>query len=267
MTVIAKMSLGKVAIVAGGTSGVGLAASKKLLSDGFKVVVCSRHEDNVAKSLMDLKRHAKNIDNVHVMQCNIGIEKSRRKLLEEAVMRFGGIDCLVSTIRCRNKVLNFTKPNSILDLVADVKPWMQANNGGCIVFSSGMDAVVPEKNNFGTFGIVNYGLCGLTQHLSWELQDCYIRVNCVAISASEFSSLQVSKKFVLPEPLKEVSLQTVNHSKRLEAIKRLGNEDEVGKVIGFLCSDQAKCINGQTLFVSGGISHSQSGSERKSISI
>nr|AAH56583.1 Zgc:65987 [Danio rerio] len=243
---------GKVAIVTASTDGIGLAAAEALGQRGAHVVVSSRRQTNVDKAVSLLR--SKNIKVIGTT-CNVGIAEDREKLINMTVEQCGGVDILVSnaavnpffgnildsTEEVWDKILGVNVKASFL-LTKMVVPHIEKRGGGSVVIVSSVAGYQPMPA-LGPYSVSKTALLGLTRALAPELAQSNIRVNCVApgIIKTRFSSALWENEGVLEEFLKQTS------------IKRLGQPEEIGGVIAFLCSDEASYITGETITVTGGM--------------
>ncbi|XP_056318775.1 dehydrogenase/reductase SDR family member 4 [Danio aesculapii] len=243
---------GKVAIVTASTDGIGLAAAEALGQRGAHVVVSSRRQTNVDKAVSLLRN--KNIKVIGTT-CNVGKAEDREKLINMTVEKCGGVDILVSNAAVNpffgnildstedvwDKILGVNVKASFL-LTKLVVPHMEKRGGGSVVIVSSVAGYQPMPA-LGPYSVSKTALLGLTRALAPELAQSNIRVNCVApgIIKTRFSSALWENEGVLEEFLKQTS------------IKRLGQPEEIGGVIAFLCSDEASYITGETITVTGGM--------------
>ncbi|XP_048039841.1 dehydrogenase/reductase SDR family member 4 [Megalobrama amblycephala] len=243
---------GKVAIVTASTDGIGLAAAEALGQRGAHVVVSSRHQTNVDKAVSLLR--SKNIQVIGTT-CNVGKAEDREKLINMTVEQCGGVDILVSnaavnpffgnildsTEEVWDKILGVNVKASFL-LTKLVVPHMEKRGGGSVVIVSSVAGYQPMPG-LGPYSVSKTALLGLTRALAPDLAQSNIRVNCVApgIIKTRFSSALWENEGVLEEFLKQTS------------IKRLGQPEDIGGVIAFLCSDEASYITGETITVTGGM--------------
>ncbi|TRY57463.1 hypothetical protein DNTS_014215, partial [Danionella cerebrum] len=213
--------------------------NKALGQRGAHVVVSSRRQSNVDKAVSLLRD--KNIQVVGTT-CN-------------TVEQYGGVDILVSnaavnpffgnildsTEEVWDKILGVNVKASFL-LTKLVVPHMEKRGGGSIVIVSSVAGYQPMPG-LGPYSVSKTALLGLTRALAPELGQSNIRVNCVApgIIKTRFSSALWENEAVLEEFLKQTS------------IKRLGEPEDIGGTIAFLCSDEASYITGETITVTGGI--------------
>lgn len=84
----------KIAIVTAGTLGIGYAIAQKLLEDGATVLINSRNKKNVDDAVESLKSYG----TVHGLAGNIGQSEIRKRLIQDAVDKFGRIDILISNV-------------------------------------------------------------------------------------------------------------------------------------------------------------------------
>lgn len=243
---------GKVAIVTASTDGIGLAAAQALGQRGAHVVVSSRRKANVDKAVALLQ--SQNIQ-VTGTTCNVGIEEDREKLVQTTVEQYGGIDILVSnaavnpffgnmldsTEEVWDKILSVNVKAAFL-MTKLVVPHMVKRGGGNVVFVSSVAGYQPMQA-LGPYSVSKTALLGLTRALAPELAHSNIRVNCVApgVIKTRFSSALWSNEDMMDELKKQLS------------IKRIGQPEEIGGVIAFLCSEDASYITGETVTVTGGM--------------
>ncbi|XP_018603637.1 dehydrogenase/reductase SDR family member 4 [Scleropages formosus] len=243
---------GKIAIVTASTDGIGLAAARALGQRGAHVVVSSRRKENVDKAVSLLQ--AENIQ-VTGTTCNVGKREDRERLVNMTVEHCGGVDILVSnaavnpffgnimesTEEVWDKILDVNVKSAFL-LTKLVVPQMEKKGGGSIVFISSVAGYQPMQG-LGPYSVSKTALLGLTRALAPELGHSNIRVNCVApgIIKTRFSSALWENEGIMEE------------FNRQMAIKRIGQPDEVGRVIAFLCSDDASYLTGETITVTGGM--------------
>uniref|UniRef100_A0A8C2DLM8 Dehydrogenase/reductase (SDR family) member 4 n=2 Tax=Cyprinus carpio TaxID=7962 RepID=A0A8C2DLM8_CYPCA len=244
---------GKVAIVTASTDGIGLAAAEALGRRGAHVVVSSRRQANVDKAVSLLR--SKDIKVIGTT-CNVGKAEDRdNQYLVNTIEQCGGVDILVSnaavnpffgnilesTEEVWDKILGVNVKASFL-LIKLVVPHMEKRGGGSVVIVSSVAGYQPMQG-LGPYSVSKTALLGLTRALAPDLAHSNIRINCVApgIIKTRFSAALWENEGVLEEFLKQTS------------IKRLGQPEDIGGVIAFLCSDEASYITGETVTVTGGM--------------
>ena len=235
---------GKVALVTGGASGIGLACVKRLKEAGARVVVADCDEKGIAK----LRRSLPAAD---LYRANVADAPDVRALVGDIVGRHGRLDFLVLCAGiCRDAVLwkmddaqwrdvidvNLTGPANVLRAAA---AQLRVQKSGRVVLVSSING------QRGKFGQANYsaskaGLMGLARTAARELGSSGVTVNVVAPGFT-----QTPMTAGLTEEMKELALATT-------PLGKLGRpEDVAGAVMFFLGADAAH-VTGQLLAVDGG---------------
>lgn len=243
---------GKVAIITASTDGIGLAAAQALGKRGAHVVVSSRRQANVERAVALLKSQGIQVTGT---TCNVGKGEDREKLIQTTLEQCGGIDILVSnaavnpffgnildsTEEVWDKILSVNVKSAFL-LTKLVVPHMSTRGGGNVVFVSSVAGYQPMQA-LGPYSVSKTALLGLTRALAPELAHSNIRVNCVApgVIKTRFSNALWENEDIMDEFKKQLS------------IKRIGQPEEIGGVIAFLCTEEASYITGETITVTGGI--------------
>jgi 3-oxoacyl-[acyl-carrier protein] reductase len=244
-----KALAGRVAIVTGGTRGIGLAIARSLAEDGASVVVSGR---DAAR----LEAAVKELESLGVAALGIAADAARRedvdRLVEATRERFGRIDVLVNNAGITRDQLLVRMKDEDWDQVLDTnlrgvflmvravgKVMMRQKSGRIINIASTAGAM-------GNPGQVNYsaakaGVIGLTKAAARELAHWNILVNAVAPGL-----IETDMAAGMPAEAREAMLGQV-------PLKRIGQSREVAEVVRFLAGDGASYITGQTIHVSGGL--------------
>lgn len=217
------------------------------------MVVSSRRQTNVDKAVALLQSQSIQVTGT---TCNVGIGEDREKLVQLTLDQCGGIDILVSnaavnpffgsvmdsTEEVWDKILSINVKAAFL-MTKLVAPHMEKRGGGNVVFVSSVAGYQPMQA-LGPYSVSKTALLGLTRVLAPELAHSNIRVNCVApgVIKTRFSSALWQNEDIMD-----------NFKKQL-CIKRVGQPEEIGGVIAFLCSEEASYITGETITVTGGMS-------------
>jgi len=244
-----KTLAGKVAIVTGGTRGIGLAIARLLAEDGASVVVSGRDAARLEAAVKDL-------ESLGAPAMAVAADAAKRedadRLVEATRERFGRLDVLVNNAGITRDQLLVRMKDDDWDQVLDTnlrgvflmtravgKVMMRQKSGRIINIASTAGAM-------GNPGQVNYsaakaGVIGLTKAAGRELAHWNILVNAVAPGLIE-TDMAAS----IPAEAREAMLQQV-------PLKRIGQGREVAEVVRFLAGDGASYITGQTIHVNGGL--------------
>ncbi len=245
----AKPLAGRVAIVTGGSRGIGLASARLLAEGGASVVVSGRDAARLEAATRELEATGAAV-------LGVGADAARRedvdRLVEAARERFGRLDVLVNNAGMTRDQLLVRMKDDDWDQVLDTnlrgvflmtravgKVMMRQRSGRIINISSTAGAM-------GNAGQVNYsaakaGVIGLTKAAARELAHWNILVNAVAPGLIE-TDMTAS----LPAEAREALLGQV-------PLKRIGVARDVAEVVRFLAGDGAAYITGQTIHVNGGL--------------
>jgi 3-oxoacyl-[acyl-carrier protein] reductase len=244
-----KTLAGKVAIVTGGTRGIGLAIARLLAEDGASVVVSGRDAARLDAAVKEL-------ESLGAPAMAVAADAAKRedadRLVEATRERFGRIDVLVNNAGITRDQLLVRMKDDDWDQVLDTnlrgvflmtravgKVMMRQKSGRIINIASTAGAM-------GNPGQVNYsaakaGVIGLTKAAGRELAHWNILVNAVAPGLIE-TDMAAS----IPAEAREAMLQQI-------PLKRIGQGREVAEVVRFLAGDGASYITGQTIHVNGGM--------------
>jgi 3-oxoacyl-[acyl-carrier protein] reductase len=239
----------KVAIITGGGKGIGKGIAIRLAREGMKVVVTARTVESVetvANELHDLGANA------FAVQGDIGKREDVDRLFEQTLKVYGTVDLLVNNAANLHRVFFFDVSEEMLEeeLDTNVKgPFiasykaaevMREKKSGSIIHISsvgGLRAHYPGLPYDATKGALD----SMTRVMGIELAQYGIRVNGIAPGA-----IFTENRSPLDDP------RMVDYARRIPA-NRLGLPLEIGSVVAFLASEDASYINGQTIYVDGGI--------------
>jgi len=238
----------KVALVTGAARGIGLAAAKRFLAEGWRVALL----DIDAATLKTAATSLANPNSALMLVCDVSDAKQVAASIENVAQRFGRLDALVNNAGVAvfapvmetsdddwSRVLAVNLTGPFLCAKAAV-PLMREHGGGAIVNITSISAVRASTLR-SAYGTSKAGLAHLTKQLAVELASSRIRVNAVA-----------------PGPVDTAMAKAV-HTPDIRAdyhdaipLNRYGLEEELAEAIFFLSSDRASYITGQVLAVDGG---------------
>ena len=240
---------GKVAIVTGGTRGIGLAIVRTYLQNGAKVALFGSREETVNKALDELKAENAGWE-VIGMAPDLTDYAAVKAAVDDVAHHFGKVDILVNNagISAREP-LEAYEPESfkrIMDLNVTalfngckaVEPIMKAQGGGCIINTSSMVSLYGQPSGVG-YPTSKFAVNGMTKSLARELGRVGIRVNAVAPGVTRTDMVAA----LPPEMVERISAPI--------PLGRIGEPEEVANVFLFLASDLASYVTGAVISVDG----------------
>ena len=240
----------KVAIVTGGTRGIGRAIALKLADHGANIVINYRNSDKEAEELKAILEE-KGVK-VLTVKCDISNFEDSNNLMDKCKEVFGKMDILVNNAGITKDTLIMRMKEEDFDNVIDVNlkgTFNCAKHASAIMLKQRFGKIINMTSVVGiagNAGQVNYaaskaGVIGLTKSLAKELGSRGITVNAVAPG---FINTDMTAS--LSEKVKEEASKNI-------PLKRLGDPEDVANLVGFLASDAANYITGQVINVDGGM--------------
>ena len=240
---------GKVAIVTGGTRGIGLAIVRSFLKNGAKVVLFGSRKESVDKALNELLKENKNYE-VKGMYPDLTKASAVEDAIKQIAKEIGKIDILVNSagVSAMDSIFNY-KPedfdkvmmlnvNSVFYGIRAVVPIMKENGGGVIINTSSMVSLYGQPAGW-AYPASKFAVNGLTKSLARELAPHNIRVNAVAPGVTDTDMVAN-----LPEQVREGVKKTI-------PLGRIGEPEDIANAVLFLASDKASYITGEIMSVDG----------------
>lgn len=239
----------KVAVVTGGSRGIGKAIVEQLASAGARVVLTGRSPESLKTTEDELKARSYEVSGI---VADATAADSAQEILDHATERFGSVSIVVNNAGITRDTLMMRMKDEDWDAVirtnlngafylsrAALRPMMKARSGRIINVSSVVGLM-------GNPGQVNYaaskaGVIGMTRSLAKEVASRGITVNAVAPGFIETQMTDAMK-----DEVRETVLQQI-------PLGRYGSPEEIASMVGFLASEAAGYITGQVMVVDGGL--------------
>lgn len=246
---------GRVALVTGGSSGLGEATALKFAGAGAKVVIAARRVDQseaVVRQIADQGGEA------HFVQADVSRAADAEHMVRETVKKFGRLDCAVNnagisgprytpladvTEEQWDQVMNVNLKGVWLCMKHEI-PAMLASGGGAIVNIASIYGLKPADSGHVPYGASKHGVIGLTTGAAVDYGQMSIRINAVAPGFTHSEMVDVNR----PRAAESYRRLVARHS----GMNRLGNAAETANAIAWLCSSEASYVNGAVLTVDGG---------------
>lgn len=239
----------QIAIVTGGSRGIGYAIVKKFLENGATVILCASREDNARKAVDSL--HSINPDwNVEGIAPNLSDYDDIKSQFDDIIKRYGRIDILINnagssssepftsyTADSFNKIMDLNI-NAVFNCTRAVVEHMQANHRGNIINTSSMVSKYGQPAGV-AYPTSKFALNGMTISLARELGPQGIRVNAVAPGITNTDMMQAVPKEVIEPLIKQIPL------------RRIAEPEDIANAFLFLASDMSSYITGHILNVDG----------------
>ena len=247
---------GKIAIVTGGTSGIGETIVETFVAEGAKVVMAARREDE--------GRALEKRLGVRFVRADVALEADVKAMVDRTVEWFGRVDCLVNNAGIPSPMISIAEID-----VATIDQVLAVNVRGVLL---GIKHAAPVMISQRSGSIVNVGsgaghrgglsghiysaskgaVSALTRSAAAELGEKGIRVNCISPGAivtgifGKNAGLEASKADRLTDMLKAAFAG-------VQPIPRAGLPDDIAQAAVFLASDGSGFVNGQDIVVDGGM--------------
>jgi 3-oxoacyl-[acyl-carrier protein] reductase len=246
---------GKVALVTGGSDGLGRAAARRLAAEGASVVICGRRAEHLAAAAAELSDETGGA--VRAITADVADAEPCARLVAGTVEAFGGLDILVNNAgtSAASSLMDLDddawRTDFELKVMAAVRlcrlavPHMRERGGGAIVNASIGGAKAPPARQLPTSLSRAAGL-NLTKSLSAEFAPENIRVNAICIGLIE--SAQWDRR-AGDRPVEELYTAMAGRI----PMGRVGRADEYGDLVAFLCSARAAYVTGTAVNLDGGL--------------
>jgi NAD(P)-dependent dehydrogenase (short-subunit alcohol dehydrogenase family) len=256
-----EMFTGRVAMVTGGTRGIGAAICRRLAARGAEVAAGYRSDKDRAQQLQtELARHG---TAVTIHQGNVASAEDCRRTVSEVVERHGRLDILVNnagitvdrtTLKMTDeewyKVLAVNLSGAFFMSQAALSHMIERGTGRIVNISS----IIGQVGNIGqaNYAASKSGLFGLTRSMAREAAFALQKAEKLEGNRIGITVNTVAPGFIETEMLETVPEKVLDGIRAQVPLHRLGRPEEVARVVGFLCADAASYITGQVVGVNGG---------------
>ena len=240
---------GKVAIVTGGTRGIGLEIVRTFLKNGASVALFGSKEESVTESINKLKEESENYQVIGFYP-NLASEDEVKEIFAKIASEFGHIDILVNNagMSSSTKIEDYTveEYDKIADLnmkgvficSKEIVSYLKETKGNIINISS-MVSIYGQPAGC-VYPMSKFAVNGLTKSLSRELAPVGIRVNAVAPGITKTDMVAS-----LPDEMIKPLIATI-------PLGRIGEPKDIANACLFLASDMASYVTGEIMQVDGG---------------
>ncbi|MFR2534887.1 MAG: 3-oxoacyl-[acyl-carrier-protein] reductase [Clostridia bacterium] len=240
----------KVALITGGSRGIGKQIALKFAQEGYNIVI-NYVSDKTDVEAIKAEFREKNVE-ILLIKTNVTSYEDSENMIKQAIEKFGHIDVLINNAGITKDGLLMRMKEEEFDQVIEVNlkgtfnvtkaviPYMIKKKTGNII---NLSSVVGVTGNAGqcNYAASKAGIIGFTKSLAKEVASRNIRVNAVAPGF-----IQTDMTEVLSDSVKETIQEQI-------PLKRMGTATEVANVIYFLGSEQSSYITGQVINIDGGM--------------
>jgi len=245
----------KVAIITGGSSGIGRSISLTFANEGAKVVVASRNIANLADVVKEIKLLRRQS---LAIATDVSVKQQVENMVDQTVHEFGRIDILVNNAGILRATGIMDTPEEAWDEVMDINlkgvflctqavaKYMIKQQDGKIINISSISGRGGGLDDGPSYCASKAGVIQLTQNAAFELGPYGINVNCIA------PGLIITPMVYGGGRTREEVQAYLEGRKSTAVLGRLGEPEDIAKVALFLASEDSSFISGQTIPVDGG---------------
>lgn len=239
----------KVAIITGGTSGIGLAAAKIFVENNYNCAIIGRSQTKGRKALSEL-----DTDRVIYISADVSKVDDCDKIVAETVQKFGRVDVLINSAGLYSegaidsvdetefdKIFNVNVKGTFFMCKSAIK-YLNVSRGSIVNIAS--DAGIKGNYFCSLYSASKGAIVAFTRSLALELANIPVRVNCVAPGdvLTPMTEAQIKS-----------SGESIDDLASVYPMRRIAAAEEAAEAIYFLASDRASFITGTILSVDGGL--------------
>ncbi len=253
--------LGRVAFVTGGTRGIGAAISRSLASQGAVVAAGFGSNREAAESFLEELKGVGTTGSIH--QGNIGSADDCRRTVQEVIDTHGRIDILVNNAGITSdktvlkmtdedweKVLAVNLSGAFYISKAALEHMLERGTGRIVNISS----IIGQTGNIGqaNYAASKSGLFGMTMTFAREAAQELKKREMLTPDGLNITVNTVAPGFIETDMLEGVPEKVLDKIRGQVPLGRLGQPEEIARVVHFLCADASSYITGQVWAVNGG---------------
>ena len=239
----------KVAIVTGGSRGLGRAIAQKFAEKGASLLLVALHEEKLLQAKKEIDAMGVKVD---MLYGDIADPAISQQIVSQVLKLFGTVDILVNCAGTITRTpvadLSLEEWHRVIDvnlhgtfyLTQAVLPILCKKNYGKIINITSQMARLPHPSASPSYEVSKVGMTALTRHLAYHYAKYNICVNAIAPGSIDTD---------LPKSMSPEARQKL---KDMVPLQRLGEPEEVGELALFLASDHSNYITGATVNISGG---------------
>ncbi|MBR5311093.1 MAG: 3-oxoacyl-ACP reductase FabG [Oscillospiraceae bacterium] len=239
----------KVAIITGGSRGIGFATADKFIEEGAAVIITASTDESAKKAVSLLKEKYPEAK-IKGISPNLASLESVKEAFDDAIKEFGCVDILVNNAGISESTPFMSYTEDTFDKVMDLNvkgvfnatraviEYMSERGKGVILSTSSMVSISGQPSGF-AYPASKFAVNGLTVSLARELGPKGIRVNAVAPGITETDMMKAVPKEIIEPMIAQIPL------------RRLGQPEDIANAFVFLASDEASYITGVVLSVDG----------------
>lgn len=252
----------KVVVITGAAMGLGFAAAKELASKGAKLVLVDFNEEKLESSKNEIKKEFPDTDLLTVV-ADVSDEQAVKNYVNKAVEKYGRIDGFYNNAGIEGKQASIVDYDmetfkKVIDInlmgvyygLRYIIPVMQKQEYGRIVNVASVGGIRGVLNQM-PYVASKHAVSGMTKNAALEYGKFNILTNAIAPGAILTPMVAGAFKQINPENPKAAEKEYASHN----PTRRLGEPEDVAKVVAFLLSDDNAYVSGQTIAIDGGESN------------
>jgi NAD(P)-dependent dehydrogenase (short-subunit alcohol dehydrogenase family) len=246
----------KVCLITGAASGIGKATAIAFAKEGATIVLADVAEEAGKKIEQQIQAMR---NEVIFVSCNIAKKEDVQHLMATTIETFGRIDCAVNCAGIAGKhtallheypeedwmqMMQVNLFGTFYCLKEEISQMLKTGAGSIVNVASAAGLIAQPGNS--PYATSKFGVVGLTRTAAKEYATQNIRINAVCPTAIETPMIMEGRRKLACNP------EALEAAKNYQAMKRMGQPEEVAEVILWLCSEQASFITGHAMPVDGG---------------